>query len=342
MASRRVRLTGREGALILGLLVILGLVSLPAMRYAGERSRRTSCQAQLRQWGQIYRLFASEHGGRYPGRFLDYQNRIRPENGFWAAADISELFPEYLNDLNLLLCPSIVNKPAEGWTDVQRGYGYPATTGYRRGIDPSWADSPVDTPAREAARAMRAAKITQIQADAWCRDTSPDNDQYCYWRPMEDSYSYWGWTVRGEQVSKPEDMAEMGRVVDNDADDRSPLNPGCNLKNYLKDFDVVLPIYGRTRIYYLREGVERFFITDIQDPGARAKTAAEIPVLFDKLEASLEMTASQPKDWVHRPAGPNVLFMDGHAEFMPYPQANGSVGWMASDAAMYDKSIYWP
>lgn len=342
MTSRRMRLTAREVAAILGLLVILGLVSLPAMRFARERTRITSCQAQLRQWGQIFRLFAADHEGRYPSRFLDYQNQLSSEHGFWATMDLSELFPEYVNDLSVLLCPSIVNKPAEGWLDVQQGYGYPATTGYRRSIHPSWADSQVDTPAREAARAMRAAKTTQVQADGWCRDTSPDNDQYCYWRLMEDSYSYWGWTVRGEQVAKPEDMIEMGRVIDNDADDRSPLNPGCNLKNYLKDLDIVLPKYGRTRIYYLRQGLDRFFITDIQDPGARAKAVAEIPVLSDRLEASLDITASLPKNWVHRPSGPNVLFMDGHVEFMPYPQPNGSVGWMASEAAMYDKSIYWP
>ena len=56
----------------------------------------------------------------------------------------------------------------------------------------------------------------------------------------------------------------------------------------------------------LREGVERFFVTDINIPSASARLQSEIPVMWDR----------QPN---HDPGGGNVLYMDGHVEFIRYP-----------------------
>jgi len=56
----------------------------------------------------------------------------------------------------------------------------------------------------------------------------------------------------------------------------------------------------------LRDGVERFFITDINDPAAGARQQSSIPVIIER-------------PGHHQPPGGHVLFMDGHVEYIKYP-----------------------
>ena len=57
--------------------------------------------------------------------------------------------------------------------------------------------------------------------------------------------------------------------------------------------------------YRLREGIERFFITDISSPAAADMAGAAMPVMWDRLEN-------------HAPDGGNVLYFDGHVEFVKH------------------------
>jgi len=65
----------------------------------------------------------------------------------------------------------------------------------------------------------------------------------------------------------------------------------------------------------LREGIERFMITDINNPAASAKAQSELPVLWDMISAQPGSLAA----YNHVPGGCNVLYMDGHATFVRYP-----------------------
>jgi len=65
-------------------------------------------------------------------------------------------------------------------------------------------------------------------------------------------------------------------------------------------------------VYRLREGIERFFITDINNPAGSAQAQSEIPVSWD-------VVMTKPEEFSHIPAGGNVLYMDGHVEFIRYP-----------------------
>jgi prepilin-type processing-associated H-X9-DG protein len=69
-------------------------------------------------------------------------------------------------------------------------------------------------------------------------------------------------------------------------------------------------------MYRLREGIERFFITDINNPAATAKAQSEIFVMGDNL------TTNELDTMNHIPGGSNILFMDGHVEFLRYPSAH--------------------
>jgi prepilin-type N-terminal cleavage/methylation domain-containing protein/prepilin-type processing-associated H-X9-DG protein len=70
-------------------------------------------------------------------------------------------------------------------------------------------------------------------------------------------------------------------------------------------------------VYRLREGIERFFITDINNPAASAVPQSELATMWDIAYAmGNEFDA---KEFNHVPGGGNVLFMDGHVEFIKYP-----------------------
>jgi prepilin-type processing-associated H-X9-DG protein len=69
---------------------------------------------------------------------------------------------------------------------------------------------------------------------------------------------------------------------------------------------------GGNTVYRLREGVERFMITDINNPAASAMAQSSIFIMWDHVSTS---TAG----FNHIPGGGNVLYMDGHVSFIKYP-----------------------
>ena len=69
---------------------------------------------------------------------------------------------------------------------------------------------------------------------------------------------------------------------------------------------------GGNTIFRLKEGVERFLITDINNPAGSAQAQSTIPVMWDQVNDNV-------KDFHHVPGGANVLYMDGHVEFIKYP-----------------------
>ena len=84
---------------------------------------------------------------------------------------------------------------------------------------------------------------------------------------------------------------------------------------------------GGNTIYRMREGIERFMITDINNPAASARAQSEIPLMMDQIGAG-ERTS-----WFnHIPGGANVLYLDGHVSFLRYPGAfpvsTESVDWI--------------
>jgi prepilin-type processing-associated H-X9-DG protein len=61
----------------------------------------------------------------------------------------------------------------------------------------------------------------------------------------------------------------------------------------------------------LREGIERFLLTDINNPAGSASAQSAIPVL-------VEIATWKHKKSVDRYMGANVLYMDGHVAFVRY------------------------
>ena len=66
--------------------------------------------------------------------------------------------------------------------------------------------------------------------------------------------------------------------------------------------------------YRLREGIERFFVTDINNPASSTVAQSELPVMWDQVSANPDQGGFN-----HIPGGSNVLYMDGHVEFQRWP-----------------------
>jgi prepilin-type processing-associated H-X9-DG protein len=336
-----------EFGIILVLLALGGMLAIPLLQW-NSSSRGPSCQDNLRAWFLAFTQYADENSGRFPGRYLDYLHKKTAETGFWAEPDHNALYPDYIPDLSIAFCPEARETPPEGWADGSKGYGYPSVSGYRRGIHPSWASTDPETSATALAQEMQDVGIGQAHADNMCRDRDPGNDQYCYWRLLDVGYVYWGWVILGEMVPDREDMREMGAVVDNDADFRAKANPACDLAHRHQDLEIVLPSSKTVTLYYLRQGVERFFITDTESAAEAARMRADIALLWDKSELAQNAENSgaaaegQLKVWPHAPNGANVLFLDGHVETAQAPQPDGSHLWMVSNAAITNELFWWP
>jgi prepilin-type processing-associated H-X9-DG protein len=69
---------------------------------------------------------------------------------------------------------------------------------------------------------------------------------------------------------------------------------------------------GGNSAYRIREGVERFMISDINNAAASSMAQSEIWVMADEVTETAQ-------NMNHVPGGGNVLFMDGHVEFIKYP-----------------------
>jgi len=65
-------------------------------------------------------------------------------------------------------------------------------------------------------------------------------------------------------------------------------------------------------IYRLREGVERFFVTDVNNPAATSAVQSQIPIMFENVYTT--------GLW-RKPAGCNVLYLDGRVEFVRHGEA---------------------
>ena len=87
--------------------------------------------------------------------------------------------------------------------------------------------------------------------------------------------------------------------------------PGVPPPNIDNDLSVDLAD-GPASIFRLREGIERFLITDINNPAASAKAQSELFFMADWVSTDLG------QEFNHAPGGCNVLFMDGHVAFIRY------------------------
>jgi prepilin-type N-terminal cleavage/methylation domain-containing protein/prepilin-type processing-associated H-X9-DG protein len=126
------------------------------------------------------------------------------------------------------------------------------------------------------------------------------------------SYMYLGWvTVRDDEYG----AYKIANKEHRNADKQLAADFVCNDID-VTDFAPGKGNAGGNTLYRLREGIERFLITDINNPAASAQAQSEIPVIWDLIAAN----PSSANQFNHVPGGMNILYMDGHVAFVRYVQ----------------------
>ena len=284
-----------ELLLVISIIGVLASLLLPALSRAREAARRASCQSNLKQWGLVFRVYASEsRGGRWPPMQAQAPGSDSVLHGFCVSPWMTPLRGDYLTDLGLLSCPSDLNSLASDSGSLSpeevlaqrpwyagRSYGYlgwvidkadrpmlaggmfPGISLLETMFDGNLSLSAIPISAQLGAGLDAMARLTQ----------SPSFD------------AFWLQGVLNRDVVGVGAHPVTGEGLGNGATDS---------------------------IFRLRDGIERFLISDINAPSASALAESEVWVMFD------QPGKQRGQQLNHTPGGSNVLYMDGHVEYTAY------------------------
>lgn len=283
----------------IAIIGILAAILLPALARAREAARRSSCQNNIKQFGLVFKMYSGESsGGQFPP-CAPFGNGFMNGMTMFSAPSAIAVYPEYLSDLNIGHCPS------DSGTD---GAGqYVATRLPDSGDFDSWVAT-----ARAAGDAVSESYFSSAQLGR----------SYVYKgyvaTCISEHYGVWGGMGALPYSGEVGILDITGPVRIKDYSDNLDLDEGSWPP--MVDRMAATGSGGGTTVRRLVEGIERFLITDINNPSGSAQAQSSIAIMWDTFGnfADKDATAGGAV-FNHVPGGCNVLYMDGHSEFIKFP-----------------------
>jgi len=102
-----------ELLVVIAIIGILAAILLPALARAREAARRSACANNLKQFGLVFKMYAGENRGAFP--YMNPQGWSGGWNSQTYSVDPVLLYPEYVSDPDVWMCPSDANAPGRGY-----------------------------------------------------------------------------------------------------------------------------------------------------------------------------------------------------------------------------------